>query len=121
MVSFGATYSTNDGIGLTVGFSERNFLGRGQFLSVNLNFGLDSGKWGYVLSRQFLGRDLSFSLDATYIKTSYDYTDYDTKAARFSPGFDFPISENGRFGVRYALTESRDFQRRQEFVVRAQG
>ncbi len=109
-LSFGATYSTNDGIGLTVGFSERNFLGRGQFLSVNLNFGLDSGESGVrFVEPRFLGRDLSFSLDATYIKTSYDYTDYDTKAARFSPGFDFPISENGRFGVRYALTDQEIF------------
>ena len=109
-LSFGASYSVTDGVGLNLGFNEGNFLGRGQILSASLNFGVDSGESGIrFVEPSFLGRDLAFSLDATYIRTAFDYTDYDTKAALFGMGFNFPISENGRFGVNYALTDDEIF------------
>jgi len=109
-LSFGATYSVADGVGLTGSFSERNFLGRGQTLKFDITVGADSLSSGFTfIEPAFLGRDLRFSLDIDYRETSFDYTDYDTQIALFKPAFDFPVSENGRLGVNYTISNDSIF------------
>jgi outer membrane protein insertion porin family len=52
---------------------------------------------------------LEFSLTADFRQTEFTYTDYDTEAFLFSGGFDFPIREFGRLGVRYVYTRDKVF------------
>ncbi len=122
-LTFGASYSVQSGVGVTGSFRERNFLGRGQRLSIDIAVGVDSGETGITfVEPAFLGRDLAFSFRADYRETQYDYTSYDTKAATISPGFDFPVSENGRLGLSYALSQDEIFNvdRRSSSVLKAE-
>lgn len=99
-LSFGANYSTSDGIGLIGSFSERNFLGRGQKLDAQLTVGADSQVIGFSFAEPaLLGRDLGFGLDLNYRRTDSQNALYDTESFRLSPSLNFPVSENGRFSV----------------------
>ncbi len=101
-LSFGVTYSTNGGVGASVGFRERNFLGRGQTLGFsfagredNLNYSIE------FVEPAFLGRDVAFGLDFSLIETDSDFSLFDTINGIFRPSLTFPISENGRFEIFY--------------------
>lgn len=101
-LSFGVTYSTSGGVGASVGFRERNFLGRGQTLGFsfagredNLNYSIE------FVEPAFLGRDVAFGLDFSLIETDSDFSLFDTITGIFRPSLTFPISENGRFEVFY--------------------
>ncbi len=109
-LSFGAAYNFSTGVGLTAKFKESNFLGRGQTLNFDFSLGLDNSNGGMTfIEPAFLGRDLAFRFDGEYRKTEFDYTNYDTQKINFRPSFDFPISENGRFAVRYTYANDRIF------------
>ncbi|WP_090267722.1 outer membrane protein assembly factor BamA [Thalassovita taeanensis] len=101
-LSFGGTYSTNGGIGLVVSFKEENFLGRGQKIGLSFS-GADTNRvYGLRFSEPaFLGRDLQFDFDLSYRETQSDFSSYDSTVGRFSPGFTFPVSDNGRLGLFY--------------------
>ncbi len=109
-LTFGAAYNFTTGVGLTAKFSERNFLGRGQTLNFDFILGLDNSTGGMTfIEPAFLGRDLSFRLDAEYRKTEFDYTNYDTQKIRLRPSFTFPVSDNARLGLRYTLERNTLF------------
>ncbi len=109
-LTFGASYSVQSGVGVTGSFTERNFLGRGQRLSISISAGVDNADTSLIfVEPAFLGRDLSFGFEASYRQTEFDYTSYDTEKAKISPSFDFPVSENGRLRLSYALTRDEIF------------
>ncbi len=105
-LGFGATYSASTGVGFTISFAERNFLGRGQSLSFELATATDSGTYGLSFAEPaFLGRDLRFGISASYSETNtVSNTFYNTRSGLFSPSLEFPVSEYGRLGVKYFLT-----------------
>lgn len=107
-LGFGATYGAATGVGVTLSFAERNFLGRGQAISFEVSTGADSGTYSFgFVEPAFLGRDVKFAFNASYSQTnSATGTSYDTRIANFAPSFEFPVSEYGRFGVRYFLSAS---------------
>mgnify|MGYP003681876309 CR=1 FL=1 len=106
-LSFGGTYSTNGGLGLVVEFSEKNFLGRGQRLNLSFAGGEDNKVYGLkFVEPRMLGRDLQFSFDLGYRETQGDFATYDTETLRFSPGFTFPVSENGRLNLYYRAQQA---------------
>ena len=109
-LNFGASYGTDAGLGLTVGFSERNFLGRGQ--SVNFAFNTASANasasLGFV-EPAFLGRDLKFKLNGFYTTSESNNSHYDTRLVGFSTALEFPVSENGRLEVRYGISSAKMF------------
>lgn len=103
-LSFGANYSSEAGFGLVASFSERNFLGRGQSLSLSLSTAEANRLLTFDFAEpQFLGRDLRFGINLSYRTTNRENAVYDTETFRFSPSFAFPISENGRLSAFYAL------------------
>ena len=102
-LSFGASYSTSGGLGVQVGFSERNFLGRGQRLTAsiaaaadNINYNID------FVEPAFLGRDVAFGLSFSLLETDDDFALYDTVTGTFRPSLTFPVSENGRLSLSYS-------------------
>ncbi len=106
-LSFGGSYSTTSGFGASIAFSERNFLGRGQGLTLSVNTASSSSAYRFsFLEPAFLGRDLAFGLDLSYSETRTQNSEFDTAQGIFQPSFSFPVSENGRLQLRYGLNYS---------------
>ncbi len=105
-LSFGGSFSDDSGFALAIGFSERNFLGRGQALSVDIVSGGEDRR-GIFSFREpaFLGRDLTFGLDVSYETTDYDNAAYETEVLSFSPLLSFPLTENARLAVFYEYAQ----------------
>ncbi len=102
-VSIGASFSTNSGLGVQLGFSERNFIGRGQRLSANIFATADRVNYSLGFEEPaFLGRDVALGLDFSYFETRRDTNRlFDTETGQFRPSLTFPIGENSRLGVFY--------------------
>lgn len=102
-LSFGGNFSTDNGFSLLAKFNQRNFLGRGQALSFNLQAGADSTSFSFGFTEpRLLGRDLSFGIDAAYQTTNSQNAQYDTTTGLLRPRIGFPVSENGRVSLYYA-------------------
>ncbi len=101
-LSFGGAYSTTAGLGLNIAFSETNFLGRGQYLSLNLQTGKDTGTFSFSFAEpHLLGRDLRIGVDAFLSRTKATATaPYDTQTAQIAPSLEFPVSAGGRLRVK---------------------
>ena len=107
-LSFGASYSTAAGAGGLVEYSERNFLGRGQALSLKMTAGTGNQTYSFDFTEPaFLYNDLSLSLLTSYAETQRQFSQYDTSALKIRPQLSFPLSEQTRLGVRYQYTESK--------------
>ena len=107
-LSFGASYSTEAGAGGLVEYSERNFLGRGQALSLKMTAGTGNQTYSFDFTEPaFLYNDLSLSLLTSYAETQRQFSQYNTSALKIRPQLSFPLSEQTRLGVRYQYTESK--------------
>ena len=106
-LSLGGAYSSETGFGVNLSFTEKNFLGRGQLLSLSLNTGADDRAFNFnFVEPNVLGRDLAFGLAINYVETdNADNTDFDTQSVRFRPSLEFPVSQNGRLKLS-AFAES---------------
>jgi len=108
--SVGGTYALGEGIGFMLSFSERNFLGRGQYLSLEFSGGLDKRTYSISFAEPALfGRDLRLGLDASYNETTWASGLFDTRRGGLTPSLEFPLSETGRLSVR-ASGELTDIQ-----------
>ena len=104
-LSFGANYNSDTGLGLVAAYRQRNFLGRGQNVNVQLSTGESNRKLNFSFQEpQFLGRDLGFGLNLSYQTTDNENALYDTEEFTFQPTLGFPVSENGRLSVYYAFS-----------------
>lgn len=104
-LSFGANYNSDTGLGLVAAYRQRNFLGRGQNVNVQLSTGESNRKLNFSFQEpQFLGRDLGFGLNLSYQTTDNENALYDTEEFTFQPTLGFPVSENGRLSVHYAFS-----------------
>ena len=107
-LSFGASYSTAAGAGGLVEYSERNFLGRGQALSLKMTAGTGNQTYSFDFTEPaFLYNDLSLSILTSYAETQRQFSQYNTSALKIRPQLSFPLSEQTRLGVRYQYTESK--------------
>ncbi|MDO8882939.1 outer membrane protein assembly factor BamA [Pseudotabrizicola sp.] len=105
-LSFGASYGVDAGIGVNIGFSEQNFLGRGQALAVSIATGSDSTSSAISITEPaFLGRDLSLSLGAFYNITSQKNAIYDTANVGVRTALSFPVGDVSRLELRYRLSK----------------
>ncbi len=106
-LALGGTFSTNDGFGLAVRFSESNFLGRGQ--NLGLSFSTSSDIVDYGLSFQepaFLGRDLSAGFNLSYREFDPSDARFTNTIGEFSPAIGFQLGEYSRMQLRYSLVNS---------------
>lgn len=106
-LTFGATYGADAGIGFTGGFTETNFLGRGQTFGISLETASDSksGSLSFI-EPAFLGRDLSFSTNLKYAESNYDNSFYNTRLASLALGIGFPVGENSTLQLNYKISET---------------
>jgi len=105
-LGFGVSYGRDTGAGFAITFTETNWLGRGQRLDMSLNTGTSSQDTSIFFEEPaFLGRDVALGLGVFYRTTDNLGALYDTRrvGATFSLGF--PVSEFGRFDVRYGISK----------------
>ncbi|MCZ7675904.1 MAG: BamA/TamA family outer membrane protein [Roseovarius sp.] len=104
-LTFGASFSSDVGLGFSVGFRERNFLGRGQTLATSLSISGEEANYRIdFVEPAFLGRDVAFSFSSAYVETDSDNALYDTEFASFRPGLTFPVAERSRLTLYYSAT-----------------
>ncbi len=100
-LSFGGAYSLENGFGLNLGYTQRNFLGRGQYLKLSFSNTSDTTTFSFDFREpRFLGRDLSLGLSAYYTESEQASSYFDSREMGVRPSLEFPISENARMGVR---------------------
>jgi outer membrane protein insertion porin family len=101
-LSFGGSFSATDGFGLAISFVEKNFVGRGQQLSLDFSTAEESESYGFRFAEPaFLGRNVEFAIALSYSEADSDYATYDTEKIFFQPSLSFPIAENSRLQLRY--------------------
>lgn len=99
-LSFGGSFSPEDGFGLLISLTERNFLGRGQ--TVSLNFDGTSGDQNLTfrfVEPSFLSRDVSFSFAVGTVSSDNSNRSFDIDRTFLDVGVGFPVSENGRLSL----------------------
>lgn len=102
--TLGGSYSVDDGIGVAIGISENNFLGRGQQLSFNISTAQDTEEYKLrFVEPKLLGRDLQFAIDLGLSETESSYSEYDTSSVIFRPSITFDASDTTSLQLRYAL------------------
>ncbi len=103
-LSLGGSYSTTNGFGAAVSFSERNFLGRGQALSFTVNTASSSTQYAFSFTEPaVLGRDTALGIDLSYRETDRLNSDFNTARGRIRPSLSFPVSERSTLSLRYTL------------------
>lgn len=105
-LSFGVSYSVSTGTGFNIGFSETNFLGRGQKLSLAVSTASSNQNSSFSFTEPaLLGRDLSFSVGGFYRTTESDFSAYDTRNIGFTTGIGFPLGEQSKLDLRIGLSQ----------------
>jgi outer membrane protein insertion porin family len=105
-LTFGASYSVSNGVGFNVGLSEANFLGRGQYVSLNIAVGTDDKNSSITfIEPAFLDRDLKFRFSAYYTTSENSNSDYSTKRIGASPSIEFPMGEFSAIELRYKVSQ----------------
>ena len=105
-LSFGGSFSPNNGLGLAISLKETNFLGRGQVVDISLNTAQDSRRYGLnFVEPNFLGRDVRFGLTLNYAESDSSFATFDSTTGLFRPSLEFPVSENGRIQLRYTAEQ----------------
>lgn len=101
-LGFGLSYGANDGVGANITYSETNFLGRGQHLSLTLSNLRSSRAFDLSFTEPaILGRDLALGIRiGLSTSTAASDTMFGTQVLQFSPSLTFPISEFGRLSLR---------------------
>lgn len=112
-VSFGIGYSTTDGVIGDVSISEKNFLGRGQYVKIGVGGGTDTQSYEFSFREPFfLGRRIGFDLDLyRKVTEENDYRDYDEDKIGGGFGFTLPLKEEEltlRLGYEIYQTDISD-------------
>lgn len=110
-LSVGLGYSTIDNVVTDFGISERNFLGRGQQVSLNLSVASTSQQIDFHFTEPFfLGRRLAAGFDLFGVQTDFQSeASFDTRTKGFGLRLGFPTSEHGSLGLRYQLKQQEIF------------
>ena len=105
-ISFGAGYSSQEGIIGDIGFTERNFMGKGQFLRLKLGGSLERMQIDLSFTEpRFLDRNLSAGFDLFYrITQRTDYQPYDQTHAGGSLRLGMPLTERLWLTTNYTLS-----------------
>jgi outer membrane protein insertion porin family len=107
-LSLGLGYSVNDGTSFNIGFSEKNFLGRGQALSLSISTASDNQNSTFTFREPaLLGRELSFNLSLYYQTSDNDNSFYKTRNIGITTGIGFPVGEQSTLDLRLRYSEDR--------------
>ena len=100
-LSFGVGYSTAEDLTTQFSVSERNFLGRGQKLRLNVGLSNQVQRFNVGFTEPyFLNRDVSAGFSIFDTQTEYEYqAGLETSETGFGVSLGFPLSEDGRLSL----------------------
>ncbi|OCW56578.1 outer membrane protein assembly factor BamA [Hoeflea olei] len=102
----GGGYSNNDGFTATVDITERNFLGRGQFIRASVGGGNDSREYTVSFTEPyFLGYRLAAGFDV-FKKTDRSYTGFEEDTQGINLRIGAPITENLYLSTAFKYSET---------------
>ncbi len=106
-LSFGAGFSTQDGVLGDIRLRERNFLGKGQDLSASLLLSQRTQSADISFTEPyFLGRDLAAGFDLFQTRTNFErQSSFDQTSTGGTLRMGYPLTENLRHSVRYTLRD----------------
>jgi len=107
-LAFGAGYSSYMGVIGTVYLTERNLLGKGQYLSLNTNLSGDRNLINLAFTEPaFLGSDVSFGFDLFgNEQDNSDTSSYTNSEVGFGFRFGLPLSDDTRLNTRAKFTRN---------------
>jgi outer membrane protein insertion porin family len=110
-LSFGAGYSTSEGIIGDVSITERNLLGNGQFLRLKVGGSVDRAQVDLSFTEpRFLDQNLSAGFDLFYKQVDQTSTSgFKNKTAGGSLRLGFPLNENLWMQTSYTLAQNDIF------------
>lgn len=110
-LSFGAGYSTSEGVIGDIAIAERNFLGNGQFLRLKLGGSLTRLQADLSFTEpRFLDKNISAGFDLFHKELDLsDESSYKTRKSGFSPRIGFPLSENIWMALSYTISRDEIF------------
>ncbi|BCW89437.1 Outer membrane protein assembly factor BamA [Alphaproteobacteria bacterium SO-S41] len=107
-LQFGVGYSSQEGVVGDISVSERNLLGRGQFLRLRASLSSLRRQLDFRFTEPyFLDRNLAAGFDAYDITSTYDESSYEAETIGAGLRLGFPLSEFSRLGLRYTLRNDK--------------
>lgn len=104
-LSFGAGYSTSEGVIGDISISERNFMGKGQYVRLGFSGSLERGQVDFSFTEpHFLDRNLAAGTDAFYKVVDFSFNNISSYSQSDVGGdlrLGFPIAYNTQLGLRY--------------------
>ncbi len=107
-ISIGAGYSTTDGPLADFGITERNFLGKGQYVKFSTTISGRSQEFNLGFTEPyFLERDLAAGFDIFHDKRNNDESSYDEMVTGLNLRMGYPLTENLRQKLNYTISSTR--------------
>ncbi len=102
-LSFGVGYSTSEGVIGDVSITERNLMGKGQYVRLGFSGSLERAQVDFSFTEpQFLDRNMAAGFDAFYKTVDLsDVASFQERDAGGDVRIGFPIADNTQLGLRY--------------------
>jgi len=110
-LSFGAGYSTSEGVIGDISITERNLMGKGQYVRLGFSGSLERAQVDFAFTEpHFLDRNLAAGFDIFYKQLDFtDVASYQEKDAGGDLRMGFPIALNTQLGLRYKFERETIF------------
>ncbi|MEL6977291.1 MAG: outer membrane protein assembly factor BamA [Pseudomonadota bacterium] len=104
-ISFGFGFSSADSVGGQISLTERNFLGRGQFVKVGFTASASRQFFEFRFTEPyFLDRNLRAGVDLFHVEEdNQDESSFDTRRTGFRPRVAFPLDEDSSISLNYLI------------------
>ncbi len=104
-LNFGAAYSSSDGVTGNVSLTERNFLGRGQTVGMELSAGSDIRNYSLSFTEPALfDQDLLYGFQLFFRERDREESGVSTENIGLTQRIGFPLTENSRLTLRYRIS-----------------
>jgi outer membrane protein insertion porin family len=102
-LSFGVGYSTSEGVIGDISVTERNLMGKGQYVRLGFSGSLERAQVDFSFTEpRFLDRNLAAGFDAFYKTVDFqDVASFSETDAGGDVRLGFPIADNTQLGLRY--------------------
>lgn len=109
--SIGGGYSTQEGVVADISLTERNLLGRGQFLRLKLSGSFERGQIDLSFTEpRFLDRNLAAGFDLFHKEVDFsEEASYESRKSGGKIRFGVPLTDKVRFGAFYSFVRDEVF------------
>jgi len=110
-LSFGAGYSTSEGVIGDISITERNLMGKGQYVRLGFSGSLERAQVDFSFTEpHFLDRNLAAGFDVFYKEVDFqDVASFSQRDAGGDIRLGFPIADNTQLGLRYKFEKEDIF------------